>query len=90
MKNIQDALGSVLGGLSDENYNQSLAFYRHWLEIGQTYSRIPSDLIFDTISAHRAAAPTFHVFISSTACLILRFASDVESDHILAPHSIGL
>ena len=29
-------------------------------------------------------------FIHPTALLVLRFAGDVESDSILAPHSVGL
>jgi len=109
MGEIQDALHSAVGRmLSDQNYEQSLAFYRFWLEIGQTYFQIPFDQIFNAVWDNRTAGPisisTHHMssqstrgiyildpttLIRPTAHLVLRFASDAESDH-LAPHSSGL
>ncbi|KAF9646040.1 hypothetical protein BDM02DRAFT_3119247 [Thelephora ganbajun] len=89
MRNVQWALDSVIGGLSDQDYEQSLAHYRFWFEIGQSYSKTPSDLIFETIWTNRATGP-FKNFIYPNAHLILRLANDVESDHILAPYSAGL
>ena len=47
MDNIQSALDSVVSQLSDENYDQSFAFYRCWFDIGQTYHQVPSDLVFN-------------------------------------------
>ncbi|KAF9646049.1 hypothetical protein BDM02DRAFT_320358 [Thelephora ganbajun] len=90
MRNIQRALGSVIGRLSDQNYEQLLDYCRFWFEIGQTYSQIPSDLIFETIWANRETGPSPPGLIYPNAHLILRFASDAESDHILAPYSAGL
>ena len=90
MKYIQRAFDSAVRNLSDENYDQSLAFCRHWLEIAQAYSQIPSDLTFDAILAHRALGPGHENLIFPTAHLILRFASDLESDNILSPHAAGL
>ena len=43
MQTIGDALGFVVGELSDHNYAQSLDFYRFWCTTGQTHLRIPSD-----------------------------------------------
>ena len=94
MANIERSLNSVVAKLSDENYAQSLDFYRLWFDIGQTYNQIPSDRIFDAIWNNRGLSSTINFnggkLIHSGAHLILRFVSDVESDHTLAPHTSGL
>jgi len=94
MRTIGEALSLVANELSDQNYIQSLDFYRFWLGTGQTHLQIPSDQIFDAIWNSRAARssidPNSGRLIHSTAQLILRFASDVESDRILASCSSGL
>ena len=90
---IKSALGSVVGNLSDDNYAHSLAFYRLWFDIGQTYPQIPSGQISDTIWNNRGTSsivPECGKFIHPTAQLIIRLASDAESDNLLAPHSSGL
>ena len=81
MGDIQKALSSVVNNISDENYDQSFAFYRLWFQIAQTYSQNPPDQIFNTI---------YDSIWTKPANLILRLASDAESDHILAPHCVGL
>ena len=92
MQTIGGALDLVVGELSDENYAQSLDFYRFWLGTGQADIQIPPDQIFDAIWNNRVASSiqpngvTFH----SAAHLITRFASDAESDHILAPYNSEL
>ena len=91
---IQRDLDLVVAKLSDQNYAQSLAFYRFWFDIGQAYHQIPSDRIFDAIWNNREMNSTLDPgsgkLIHSSAPLILRFVSDAESDHILAPHTHGL
>ena len=89
MQTIEGALGLVIGELSDQNYAQSLDFYRFWLDTGQTYVQIPPDQICDAIWNNRVAGSINRAcgqFIHPTAHLIPRFASDVESDRILATH----
>ena len=95
MEDIDKSLGLAVHQLSDENYAHSLAFYRFWLDIGQTYHPIPSDQILDAIWNNRGTSssmidPAKGKLIHSTAHLIVRFASDAESDHFLAPHGSGL
>ena len=94
MAQIQIDLDLVVAKLSDQNYAQSLAFYRFWFDIGHTYHQIPSDWIFDAIRSNKETNsmlnPRNGKLIHSNARLILRFASDVESDHLLAPHTHGL
>ncbi|KAF9646048.1 hypothetical protein BDM02DRAFT_3271266 [Thelephora ganbajun] len=92
MSEIKDRLGWV-GVLSDQAYEQSFAFYRLWFNVGHTYSQIPSDKVFDAIWNQRLSSaldPEHGKLIHPTAHLILRFASDAELDHILAPHSARL
>lgn len=93
MGTIRKGFGSVVGKLSDQNYAKSLAFCRFWLETGQTYIQVPSDPIFDAIWDNRVAAsinPEEGEIFHSSAHLLSRFASDVESDPILAPYSPDL
>jgi len=94
MEDIDKVLDVTFGGLSDKNYAESFEFYRLWFDIGHTHHQIPSDRIFDTIWKYRAMNSTINPWagqlIHSGADLILRFASDAESDHVLAPHSSGL
>ena len=94
MQTIGEALGFVAGGLSDKNYAQSLDFYRFWLGTGRTHIQVPSNQIFDAIWNNRAAGSSIDSnscqLIHSTAHLILRFASDAQSDPILSPYSARL
>jgi len=93
MEEINATLGLVVGRLSDENYAQSLDFYRFWFGIAQTYHQIPSDQIFDTIWENRETNSINVVrgpLIHPTAHLIVRLASDAESDNLLAPYSSGI
>ena len=93
MAYIEKNLGSVVANLSDQNYAQSLDFYRFWFDIGQAYHQIPSDQIFNAIWNNRGTNsihPTQGKLTHPTAHLILRFASDAESDHTLAPQTSGL
>jgi len=92
---IEDALDSAVKEIfSDKNYEQSFNFYRFWFDIGQNYDQIPSDQIFDAIWSRRMAGLKIDrdrgKLTHSAAHLLLRFASDVESDHILSPDNSGL
>ena len=93
MDNIQWSLDSVVSKISDENYNQSFACCRFWFDIAQTYHQLPSDLLFNAIlnNIGKGSIKWEHgESIYATAHLIIRFARDVESDPILAPHNVGL
>ena len=93
MGTIQEALGLLVRDISEENYNQSLACYRLWSEITQTYSQNHPDQVFDSICNGRASSaihPGSGKLIHPTTHLIVRFASDAESDGTLSPQSVGL
>ena len=90
MLDIEAVLGSAVSSLSNENYEQLLARYHFWFQLGQTYSRIPSDLVFDTIWNYKRGLPSDDYLIYPTSPLLLRFASDAESSRVLAPHAVGL
>ena len=93
---FQDHLRSKVRDLSDENYEESSAFYRFWFRIGITHSEITPDQILGDIMALSGSSlgvsykddKLFHT--TSRTHLIIRFASDVESDSTLAPHTAGL
>jgi len=93
MDAINYILDSTFGGLSDQNYAKSFDHYRLWFDIGHTYYQIPSDQIFDTIWKYRAMnsmIDPLNCQLIHSADLILRFARDAESDHILGQHSSRL
>ena len=103
---IEQALNSLVGEITDQNYEKSLACFRFWSNIGQTYCQFPydpaldcsntlSDHILDAVWRNRTATSTVinpgsGKLIHPTAHLILRLARDGESDHLLAPHVDGL
>ena len=89
MQTVREALGLVVGELSDQNYAKSLDFYRFWLGTGQAHIQVPSDQIFDAIWNNRVESSMriqSGSFIHTTAHLITRLANDTESDPILAPY----
>ena len=93
MGDIEDSLDSVVANLTDQNYAESLAFYRFWFDIGRAYNQTTSQTIFFAIRANTGASSINFksgILILPTAHLTLRFASDVESDPLLAPHTSGL
>ena len=93
MGSIQEGLGLLVRDISEENYDQSFACYRLWSEITQTYSQGHPDQVFDSICDNRASRVIDSgsgKLIHPTAHLIVRFASDAESDRILSPQSVGL
>ena len=93
MNDIDKWFNSTIRKLSDQNYEQSLALYRLWFDIGHTHSQIRSDRIFDDIWKHRgsdAVSPKDDKLFHPAAHLILRFVNDAESDRILGPYSTGL
>jgi len=81
--------------LSGKNYEGSFAFYRLWFDIEQTCRKIPTDRTIDDIwSNYRRInyrnSSSWDEHIHPTIRLVLRLASDLESDLILAPYSSGL
>ena len=103
---IEQALGTVIDKISDENYEQSLNCLRFWFSLGRTSSRIPSYpgsrpaysetpsyKILDVIRSNTAKTsidPEGGKLIHPTAHLIPRLARDIESDDLFAPHNAGL
>jgi len=61
MEEIDAALGLVASGLSDQNYAQSLDFYRFWFEVGQTYYQVSSDQTFNDIWNNRGTGLTINL-----------------------------
>ena len=90
---ILGTLHSAINQLSDQNYVQKFTFYCFWFDLAQTHSEIPPDQVFEAIWGSRKSYGIEHEstgFLHPRAQLALRFASDAESDGILAPHSVAL
>ena len=91
-----------LANLSDRNYAESPPFYRVWFGVGLAFNfigrttqhdEVASDRIFRVLWNHKKAGSTVdpeNSLTYSNAHLIVRFANDVESDHVLAAYSSGL
>ena len=90
MPNIEVALCSVIRNLSEENYDRSFGQYRFLFELAQTYSQIPFDVIFKTVWNGVRSLQSRNFPFYPASLLVLRFASDAESDTVLASHSAGL
>ena len=93
MQRVDRALSPVVAGLSDKNYTESFTFYRFWFDIGQRYHQVPSDWTLDAIWNNRGVGsinPIGGKLFLPSVHLIIRFARDAESDHILAPYNSGL
>jgi len=95
MGDVEKGLGFAVRDLSDQNYSKSLAFCHFWLDIGQTYHQTPPDQIFDAIWNNRVGSSFSPSggrgkLIHPAAHLMLCLASDVESDHTIAPQTPGL
>lgn len=94
MKRIPQALISAFKNLTDENYEGTLEYFRFWLGIGHAYYHVPPDLLFDIIyetgTAVTGSGDSRHLANHPNALRVLRFVGDVESDPVLAPHSVGL
>ena len=93
MEYIKRELVSAVRGLSDENYEQSLNFYRLWFDIGCDHANIQPTQAFDDIWTYRGSRkvnPEGGQLFHPAAHLILRFAGDLESDLVIGPLSAGL
>ena len=78
--------------VSGRDYDKSFNFFRCWFDIGQTRYQIPPDLILQAIAPSRPNSPIDPgrgELVPPYAQSILRFASDVESDPVLAPYNSG-
>ena len=93
MEEIETALSPIINNLSDQNYAESFAFYRFWLDIGDVHHRIPPYFNLDIIWKNRTKGSTNAIdgqLIHPTAHLLPRLASDTELDPTLATYSSGL
>jgi len=94
MAYIEKSLDSAVERiLSNQNYEQSFAFYRLWLDIQRAYPKAPPDPTLNRIwrkIATNSIVPVNGKLIHPTIHLVLRFVGDLESDHVLGPRTSGL
>ena len=90
-RDVRGSLGKLVAKISDENYDQTLASFRLWIQISQTHFheravRIP-DCLYDNRGSS-ATNPKSGKLIHPTAHLIIRLAKDAESGRVLSPLGI--
>ena len=96
MEYVEEFLNSAIKELfSGQDYERLFAFYGLWFDIRQTYHDIPSDPLMDKIwektrEMNLEDSSSWGKLTQPTAGLVVRFASDAESDPNLARHSPGL
>ena len=96
MEYAEELLDSAIKELfSGQDYERLFAFYGLWFDIRQTYRDIPSDPLMDKIwektrEMNLEDRSPWGKLTQPTARLVVRFASDAESDLNLARHSPGL
>ena len=90
MENLSAALGSTIRNLSEGTYENTLKRFRFLFQVGQAHFQIPPNLIHTTFCDYGSLSVPWDGLYSQAAYLIPQFIKDVESDPILAPHSIGL
>ena len=90
MLRLEDTLRDLAKGLSEENYDKSFAQYRFWLDIGSAYGSIIIKDQLDGDVATIARPDYLKELIHPTAHLLIRFIGDVEADHKISRHALGL
>jgi len=88
MEEIQKVLLSAIWRmLSDPNYEQSLAFYRLWVDIGQTYFQISSDQMIGAIWNNRAVRPIVSISTHCGSSHPTRGAYNLDLNTLIRPNA---
>jgi hypothetical protein len=92
MSNIEGTLSALVDALSEENYDETFAWFRFWLNFGSehaTHINVQAR-VDDTIL--RLVQPEYvrQRLIHPTAHLLIRFIGDLEADHTISRHAQGL
>jgi hypothetical protein len=90
MSILEDTLRDLIKGLSEENYDETFAQYRCWLNIGSGHTHINvQEQVNDAI--RRLVRPdSLKGFIHPTAHLLIRFIGDLETDQKISRNVPGL
>lgn len=88
MSNLHATLCDLAKGLSEDNYDRSLAQYRFWLDIGVAYGHINRGQVNNDARQMIMSEPDYSRnddvrLIHPTAHLFFRFTRDME-DHLIS------
>jgi len=92
MSNLRATLQDLLDKLSEKNYDESLARYRFWLNIGSAHGHITS-MVQVSDNLWRIAPPNALMhpeLIHPTAQLLIHFIGDIERDQKFSMYTLGL
>jgi len=90
MTTLRDTLRDLAENISDENYDESFAQYRFWLDIGSTHGHITSRGQVEDDIGRIARPDSLKELIHPTAHLLIRFIGDMEADQAISRHAFGL
>jgi len=90
MSTLRETLRDLAERLSDENYDESFAQYRFWLDIGSTHGHITSQNQVEDDTWRIARPDSLKELIHPTAHLLVRFIGDIEADQTVSRHALGL
>ncbi|KAF9646043.1 hypothetical protein BDM02DRAFT_3189167 [Thelephora ganbajun] len=81
MSSLRGTLSNLVRNLSEENYDQSLAQYCYWLDVGTVYGHIGHDQVYNDAQQILRSDSVGHEWrlIHPTAHLFFRFVGDMES-----------
>jgi hypothetical protein len=90
MSSFEDTLSTLVDALSDENYDNSFAQYRFWLNIGSEHAGVSVQAQIDDAIRRLTGRDSLTGFIYPTAHLLIRFIGDLETDQAISRHVKGL
>ena len=92
MSNLQSTLGDLLKNLSEKNYDESLAQYCFWSNIGSAHGHISRYNVGDSLWQIAQPSTLNHPkeVIHPTVHLLIRFIKGMEADQKLSRYTIGL
>ena len=90
MSSIEDTLSELIQGLTEENYDETFAKYRFWLDAGSLYAGIDPQARVDNHISTLMRQDSLQEPIHPTAHLLLRFIGDVEADPKISRRVSGL
>jgi hypothetical protein len=90
MSNLRETLRDLVRNLSEENYDESLAKYRFWLDVGDAHGHIRQDQVDDMGQILRPDPLIMSDLYHPTAYLFVRLIGDVEVDRKFSEYASGL
>lgn len=85
-----NTLSNLIQALSEENYDETIAQYRSWFNIGSDHTHITVQIQVDHAIERLAWHHSLGGLIYPTAHLLIRFIGDIEADQKVSTYTPGL